>query len=135
MNVLGIDNVLLAVGDLEQARIFYGELLQLPEKFAFPEAGIVGYLIGKEEPGLLLRLDPDLPPAPPRATLRLWLEVSDARATGELLTACGAVLLEPARRIRTGWLVEVADTWGNVTGLTDYVLAPAQGRVATCGTD
>jgi hypothetical protein len=30
--------------------------------------------------------------------------------------------------ILTGWAVEVADPWGNVLGLTDYVKDPAKGR-------
>ncbi len=51
-------------------------MLGLPEKFAFPEAGIVGYRLGGEEPGLLLRLDATLLPAPPRSTPRVWLEVA-----------------------------------------------------------
>lgn len=130
MTVLGIDNVLFAVGDLDQARDFYGRLLGLPEKFAFLDAGILGYRLGNEEPGLLLRVDSTLTPAPPRTTPRLWLEVPDARATAELLRARGAALLGPARQVRTGWVVEAADSWGNITGLTDYLLAPAQARQA-----
>jgi hypothetical protein len=38
-----------------------------------------------------------------------------------------ALLGEP-RELRTGWLVEVADPWGNVVGLTDYLLAPERAR-------
>jgi catechol 2,3-dioxygenase-like lactoylglutathione lyase family enzyme len=32
MDALGVDNVLVAVGDLDEARRFYGELLGLPLK-------------------------------------------------------------------------------------------------------
>lgn len=126
MNVLGVDNILLAVGDLDEAQRFYGEMLGLPEKFAFPEAGIVGYRLGGEEPGLLLRLDATLLPAPPRSTPRVWLEVPDARAAGGLLHTRGIVPLYPP--IRTGWVLEIADPWGNVMGLTDYLLSPTQAR-------
>lgn len=134
MTVLGLDNVLLGVGDLDEARDFYGRVLGLSEKFAFPEAGIVGYRLGTEEPGLLLRLDITLAPAPPRDTPRVWLEVPDARASAGLLRARGAVVLDPVRQVRTGWVIEVTDPWGNVTGLTDYLLAPAQARRARAGT-
>ena len=36
--------------------------------------------------------------------------------------------LDQPRELRTGWLVEVADPWGNVIGLTDYLLAPERAR-------
>ena len=49
----------------------------------------------------------------------------DARAAGKALAAAGVALLGEARELRTGWLVEVADPWGNVIGLTDYLLAPS----------
>src|SRR6266699_7173713 len=55
IGVLGIDNVLFDVGDLEAARRFYGELLGLEEKFAFPRVGLVCFRLGDEEPGLLVR--------------------------------------------------------------------------------
>jgi catechol 2,3-dioxygenase-like lactoylglutathione lyase family enzyme len=64
VDVLGLDNVLLDVGDLEAARGFYGGRLGLGVKFDFPEAGIVGFRLGDEEPGLLVRAG-DVPPGPP----------------------------------------------------------------------
>ena len=75
MEILGVDNVMFAVGDALLARRFYTDVLGLTEAFAFPEAGIVGYQLGNEEPGLVIRLDPDLQPGPPRVSPRLWLEV------------------------------------------------------------
>lgn len=95
MNVLGIDNILLAVGNLDQARAFYGRALGLPEKFAVVDAGIVCYRLGGEEPGLLLRVDPDLAAAPPRSTPRAWLEVPDARAASRFLQDRGVAPLPP----------------------------------------
>ena len=80
MDILGVDNVIFAVGDVLLARRFYTDVLGLTEAFAFPEAGIVGYKLGNEEPGLLIRLDPDLQPGPPRISPRLWSQVPDARA-------------------------------------------------------
>ncbi len=42
MNVLRIDNVLLAVGDLDQAQTFYGRALGLTVEVRLPpQAGVV----------------------------------------------------------------------------------------------
>jgi predicted enzyme related to lactoylglutathione lyase len=127
LDVLGIDNIMLAVGDLDQARAFYETTLGLPVKFAVPQAGIIGYRLGQEEPGLMIRVQP-LPPSPARDTPRIWLEVGDARAAAAALRHHGARLLAEPMEIVTGWAVEVADPWGNVLGLTDYVKDPAKGR-------
>jgi predicted enzyme related to lactoylglutathione lyase len=127
ITVLGLDNVLLDVGDLEAAKGFYGGRLGLGVKFDFPDAGVVGFRLGDEEAGLVVRAG-DVAPGPPRASPRLWLEVPDARAAGQALAAAGVALLGEARELRTGWLVEVADPWGNVVGLTDYRLAPERAR-------
>jgi predicted enzyme related to lactoylglutathione lyase len=129
VEVLGIDNVLLDVGNLEVARGFYGGRLGLGVKFDFPEAGVVGFRLGDEEPGLLVRAS-DVPLGPPRSSPRLWLEVPDARAAGAALAAAGVTLLGAPRELRTGWAVEVADPWGNVVGLTDYRTAPERARRA-----
>jgi catechol 2,3-dioxygenase-like lactoylglutathione lyase family enzyme len=128
MDILGVDNVLFAVGDVLQARHFYTDVLGLAEGFSFPEAGIVGYKLGSEEPGLLVRLDPDLQPGPALPTPRLWLEVPDAHAAEQTLRERGAEPLGAVRQLRTGYVVEVADPWGNVIGLADYSLAPAMAR-------
>ena len=98
MDILGVDNVLFAVGDVLLARRFYTDVLGLTEAFAFAEAGIVGYKLGSEEPGLLIRLDPDLVPGPPLTTPRLWLEVPDARAAEVTLRDRGAEPIEAPRQ-------------------------------------
>jgi len=126
ITVLGLDNVLLDVGDLEVAKGFYGGRLGLGVKFDFPDAGVVGFRLGDEEAGLVVRAG-DVAPGPPRPSPRLWL-VADARAAGKALAGAGVALLGEARELRTGWLVEVADPWGNVIGLTDYLLAPERAR-------
>jgi catechol 2,3-dioxygenase-like lactoylglutathione lyase family enzyme len=131
MDILGVDNVLFAVGDVLQARRFYSDILGLSEAFAFPEAGIVGYQLGGEEPGLLIRHDPELAPGPPLTTPRLWLEVPDAHAAETALHERGVDPIGPVRELRTGFVIEIADPWGNVIGLTDYTLAPAMARDAS----
>jgi predicted enzyme related to lactoylglutathione lyase len=132
IGVLGIDNVLFDVGDLDGARRFYGELLGLQEKFAFPQVGLVCFRLGDEEPGLLLRAS-GAEPAPPRPSPRLWLEVPNARAAAAVLGDAGVDLLDEPRELRTGWVVELSDPWGNVIGLTDYLNDPARARQAAAG--
>src|SRR6266511_1670052 len=97
IGVLGIDNVLFDVGDLDGARRFYGELLGLQEKFVFPQVGLVCFRLGGEEP------------APPRPSPRLWLEVPNARAAAAVLGDAGVDLLDEPRELRTGWVVELSD--------------------------
>ena len=126
VGVLGIDNVLVAVGDLDEAVRFYGEQLGLPIRLRFDEAGIVLFALGDEEPGLLARLDPGLGSRPATPSPRLWLEVVDARQAAETLVDRGLALLAPPFAVHTGWTVEVTDPWGNVIGLTDYTLRPEQ---------
>jgi predicted enzyme related to lactoylglutathione lyase len=124
LDLLGVDNLLFAVGNLERALAFYRDQLGLPVKFAFPEAGIVGFRLGADQTGLILRRQDGLPEAGPRPTPRAWLVVADARAADAALRVAGVTPLGPPFAVRTGWTVEVADPWGNVLGLTDYTLAP-----------
>lgn len=127
VNVLGIDNIMLAVGDLERARDFYGRVLGLPVKFEFARAGIIGFRLGAEEPGLMVRRQ-QIAEGEPKETPRVWVEVPDARLAAQELTALGVRILGEPREIQTGWMVEIADPWGNVLGLTDYRKAPARAR-------
>src|SRR4029453_516186 len=123
ITVLGLDNVLLDVGDLEVAKGFYGGRPGLGVKFAFPDAGVVGFRLGDEEAGLVVRAG-DVAPGPPRPSPRLWLGGPAPPAGGQAPAPAGVALLSEPRELRTGWLVEVADPWGNVVGLTDYLLPP-----------
>jgi predicted enzyme related to lactoylglutathione lyase len=129
LEVLGVDNAMLAVGDFEQAVEFYGGRLGLPLKFELPEKGIAGFRLGPEEPGLVVHVRPVVPEAP-RDTPRLWLEVRDARAAAAELRARGVAPLEEPFEVATGWTVELADPWGNVIGLTDYTKSRSRGRPA-----
>ncbi|MET8133392.1 VOC family protein [Streptomyces sp. NPDC005251] len=128
--LLGLDNVLLPVGDLGEAVGFY-ERAGFPPAFRLDEAGIAVLKVGKETPGVLLRLDEELSHRPPLwASPRLWLEVPDARAAARSLTAVGIALLDEPFSGATGWTVEIADPWGNVIGLTDYTKRPELARRA-----
>ncbi|WP_199837511.1 VOC family protein, partial [Streptomyces caniscabiei] len=77
-DLLGFDNVLLPVGDLGEAVSFY-ERAGFRVAFRLDEAGIAGLKVGKETPGLLLRVEEELRQRPPVwAAARVWLEVPDA---------------------------------------------------------
>ncbi|WP_328671043.1 VOC family protein [Streptomyces sp. NBC_00328] len=128
--LLGLDNVLLPVGDLGEAVGFY-ERAGFPPAFRLDEAGIAVLKAGKETPGVLLRLDEELSHRPPPwASPRLWLEVPDARAAARSLAATGIATLDGPFSGATGWTVEFADPWGNVIGLTDYTKRPELARGA-----
>ncbi|MPY35772.1 VOC family protein [Streptomyces adustus] len=128
--LLGLDNVLLPVGDLGEAVRFY-ERAGLPAAFRLDDAGIALLKVGKETPGVLLRLDEALDHRPPPwASPRLWLEVPDARSAARALAAAGITTLEEPFSTATGWTVEFADPWGNVIGLTDYAKRPELARRA-----
>lgn len=54
LEVLGVDNVMFSVGELEAALEFYGQRLGLPLKFQVTNVGIAAFRLGTEEPGLLV---------------------------------------------------------------------------------
>lgn len=123
LDVLGVDNVLLTVGDLGDARRFYADTLALPLKFEVASIGVAGYRLGEEEPGLLVRVGEGPP--------RVWLEVPDAKQAALELRKRGIAPLAEPFEVATGWTVEFSDPWGNVVGLTDYTKRPELGRTRT----
>ncbi|MEV8032605.1 VOC family protein [Streptomyces sp. NPDC086182] len=128
--LLGLDNVLLPVGNLGEVASFY-ERAGFPPAFRLDEAGIALPRVGKETPGVLLRLDEELSRRPPPwASPRLWLEVPDARAAARSLAAAGIAPLDEPFSGATGWTVGIAAPWGNVIGLTDYTKRPELARGA-----
>ncbi|MFI7384534.1 VOC family protein [Streptomyces sp. NPDC049813] len=128
LDTLGFDNALLPVGDLPEAVAFY-ERVGLPVKFRLDEAGIALLAVGKETPGLLLRAEDGYGHRPPPwPAPRLWLEVPDARAVARSLEAAGIAPLDPPFSTSTGYVVEIADPWGNVLGFTDYLKRPELAR-------
>ncbi|MCS0604732.1 VOC family protein [Streptomyces sp. LP11] len=126
--LLGFDNVLLPVGDLDEALAFY-ERAGFTVGFRFDEGGIALLKVGAETPGILLRAEETLGHrTPPWPSPRVWLEVPDARVAARELAAAGVQPLDEAFSVATGWTVEIADPWGNVLGFTDYTKRPALGR-------
>ena len=124
MKVLGLDNVFVEVGDLDEAVRFYRDGLGLPVAKRFDGMGMVLLQIGDETPGLGVRAVPE----PRVGGQKVWLEVADAQAAAEELAAKGIRPLTPPFSIPTGWAFEVLDPWGNVIGLTDYATRPELGR-------
>ncbi|WP_306337854.1 VOC family protein [Streptomyces sp. KL118A] len=126
--LLGFDNVLFPVGDLGEAVGFY-ERAGFPVAFRLDEIGLAILKVGKETPGVLLRVEDGIVPCtPPWSAPRIWLEVPDARAKGRALAAAGIPLLAEPFSVATGWTVEIADAWGNVVGFTDYLKRPELAR-------
>lgn len=127
MDILGIDNVIFTVGDLNRAAAFY-ERIGFPVRFRLDALDICILSVGFELPGLILkkaevtesRLNPE------RA--RFWVEVPDTQKTLKELTKKGIDLLREPLQLPTGLLVEVADPWGNVVGFTDHLSMPEMGR-------
>ncbi|MEW2392406.1 VOC family protein [Streptomyces venezuelae] len=128
VGLLGFDNVLFPVGDLGEAVAFY-ERAGFPVAARIDELGLAILKVGKETPGLLLRVEDGIVPrTPPWPSPRIWLEVPDARAQGQALAAAGIPLLSEPFSVATGWTVEIADAWGNVVGFTDYLKRPELAR-------
>jgi predicted enzyme related to lactoylglutathione lyase len=126
MNVLGLDNVFVPVGDLERAVTFYTEIVGLSVAKRFDAMGTVLFAIGDEVPGLGISVTEQ----PVGTGHKVWLEVPDARAAAAELAASGVVPLAPPFSIPTGWAFEIEDPWGTVIGFTDYVHRPELGRSA-----
>ncbi len=124
MTVLGLDNVFVEVGDLDDAVLFYRDGLGLPVAKRFDGMGMALLQLGDETPGLGIGAVPQ----PRVGGQKLWLEVTDARATAGELERKGIHPLAPPFLIPTGWALEVQDPWGNVIGFTDYSARPELGR-------
>jgi predicted enzyme related to lactoylglutathione lyase len=124
MDVLGVDNVFVEVGDLEQAVRFYEDGLGLPVAKRFDQMGMALLALGDETPGLGIGAVPE----PKVGGQKIWLEVGDARTAAEELGLKGIRPLAPPFLIPTGWAFEVQDPWGNVIGFTDYAARPELGR-------
>ncbi|MFG2522794.1 VOC family protein [Streptomyces sp. NPDC048527] len=128
LELLGFDNVLFPVGDLGEAVSFY-ERAGFHVKFRLDEAGIALLEAGKETPGVLLRAEEDFGHRPPPwPGPRVWLEVRDAKAAARALVGAGIPPIDPPFSTSTGYVVEIADPWGNVIGLTDYLKRPELAR-------
>jgi predicted enzyme related to lactoylglutathione lyase len=110
------DNFFLGVSDLEEARSFYEQKLELQLKFDFSKEGMLAYHIGKEEPAIILKDQNVFKNMKPT----IWFEVDDVNKEYIKLKEKGIVFLSEPFRIYTGMAVEFEDPFGNRLGFTDY---------------
>lgn len=116
MNMKDYDNFFLPVDDLESAKEFYGQTLGLGLKFDFPNAGMLAFNVGAEEPAIILKDKSKFPDAKPT----IWFVVDDVQQAYHSLADKGIRFLSEPFRIRTGNAVEFEDLFGNRLGITDY---------------
>ena len=103
---LRLDNVIVRVPDVPAAAAWYHDRIGLTVVMVTEAVAVLH--TRDHGPGICLTRDPCA-----TGGSTVWFEVADARSlAAELGTA--------AARIRTGWVVETRDPWGNTVGLTDY---------------
>lgn len=124
MEVLGVDNIFVEVGDLDEALEFYEGGLGLPVHKRFDAMHMALLEVGDETPGLGVGAVDQ----PRVGGQKVWLEVADARAAAAVLEGKGIQPLTQPFLISTGWAFEVSDPWGNVIGFTAYSARPELGR-------
>lgn len=125
--LLGVDNVMFAVRDLDDAVRFY-QACGFTVKFRVDRAGMALLAIGAEEPGLLIRVEGGGGPGSTgtAGAGRVWVEVRDADAVAAELSAAGIASIR--LETMTGITVEATDPSGNVVGFADYTKRPELAR-------
>ena len=125
--LLGVDNVIFAVRDLDAAIGFY-EACGFVVKFRVDRAGMALFAIGGEDPGLLVRAEGGGGPGSTgtAGAGRFWVEVRDADAAEAELKAAG--IATTRLETMTGITVEATDPSGNVVGFADYSKRPELAR-------
>ncbi|TJW10060.1 MAG: VOC family protein [Mesorhizobium sp.] len=119
IELLGIDNVMFHVGDLETAIPFY-ESCGFVLKFRVDEKQMALFDIGPEGPGLVIRTDEGSPAG------RLWVEVRNADEVRQKLLTKG--LTSSPIETATGITCEIVDHFGNCIGFADYSKRPDLAR-------
>jgi hypothetical protein len=115
IGILGIDNVVFEVAELDAAILFY-ERCGFVLKLRMQDKQMALFDIGHESPGLILRVDGCSPGG------RLWVEVRDAEQVRQSLIDVG---MEPVRiETATGITCEIDDPFGNRLGFADYSKMP-----------
>lgn len=110
------DNFFVPTDNLNDAKQFYGEVLGLPIKFDFSDAGMVAFKVGTQEPAIIVQDMAKIPQAKPA----IWFVVDDVRATYKYLLPKGVEFLSEPYEIPTGLAVQFTDPFGNRLGITDY---------------
>lgn len=116
-STLNYDNLFLPADNYEVSKKFYEETLGLHIKFEFAEHGMVAFMVGNEEPAIILKDKNKFPNAKPT----IWIEVPNAKAIYNEMKDKGVRFLTEPFKISTGWAVEFVDPSGNNLGFTDYI--------------
>jgi methylmalonyl-CoA/ethylmalonyl-CoA epimerase len=117
VTVRRIGQIAITVRDLERARAFYRDVLELrhlfdaPPRMSFFECGGVRLLLGEPEPGV-----------EPGGASILYLDVADISATHEVLAGRGVALEAAPHKVadlgdRELWLAFFRDSEGNMLAL------------------
>ncbi|MTI60209.1 MAG: VOC family protein [Firmicutes bacterium] len=110
------DNFFLSVDDMDKAREYYQNILELDIKFDFSEKGMLAFKIGKEEPAIILKDKNKFPNMKPT----IWFEVDNVEDEYKKLKKKNINFLSEPFEIKTGIAVEFEDPFGNRFGITDY---------------
>lgn len=128
LDVLGLDNVLLAVGDFGRARDFYAGQVGLPVKFEFEQFGLIGFRRGRRNRAFWRELR-TWASGRPRRTLRASGSRSPTPARRPRAFSSQGSSRSPNRARSTPAGSSNSPIPGaNVFGLTDYVKQPERGR-------
>ena len=111
------DNYFLPADNLDAAKTFYQQRLELDIKFDFADKGMVAFKVGDSEPAIILRKGDNVKPA-------IVFEVDDVRQAVKDLKTKGVQFLNEPIEIMTGLMVEFTDPFGNKLALTDYSKKP-----------
>lgn len=112
------DNFFMAVDNLEEARKYYENILDLKLKFDFSNKGMIAFNIGSEEPAIILKDKAVF--ANVKSTI--WFEVENVYVEYNRLKDKGVKFLSEPFKIATGMAVEFEDPFGNRLGITDYLI-------------
>lgn len=103
---LRLDNVIVHVPDVPAAAAWYHQRIGLTPILV---TNTIAVLHTQDHgPGICLKHD-----SVAIGGSTVWFEVADARNLADPFDVT-------PQRIRTGWVIEVRDPWGNTIGLTDY---------------
>jgi len=111
------DNFFLPVDNMEEAKLYYGDVLGLKIKFDFSDKGMTAYNVGNEEPAIILKDKNKFENLKPT----IWFEVENVMSKYNEMREKGIVFLSEPFEIKTGYAVEFEDPFGNRLGITDYL--------------
>ncbi|WP_018248817.1 VOC family protein [Orenia marismortui] len=110
------DNFFLSVDNINKAREYYQNTLDLDIKFDFSKQGMLAFKVGEEEPAIILKDKNKFPNIKPT----IWFVVDNVEEEYKKLKSRNVNFISEPFKIRTGMAVEFEDPFGNRFGITDY---------------